>query len=131
MGVPYEEMAVLYRTNQGPRLLIEKLMEYNIPFHMRDTVPNLYEHWISKNIFAYIKAARGDVSRANVLTFINRPARYISRDALEGTRVNWEQVKSFYQDKNWMLDRIEQLETIYARRWGMMIISEITPRSGG
>ena len=110
MGVPYEEMAVLYRTNQGPRLLIEKLMEYNIPFHMRDTVPNLYEHWISKNIFAYIKAARGDVSRANVLTFINRPARYISRDALEGTRVNWEQVKSFYQDKNWMLDRIEQLE---------------------
>ena len=24
--------------------------------------------------------------------------------------VNWETVKSFYQDKNWMLDRIEQLE---------------------
>ena len=28
MGVPYEEMAVLYRTNMGPRLLISRLMEY-------------------------------------------------------------------------------------------------------
>ena len=110
MGIPYEEIAVLYRTNLGPRLLIEKLMEYNIPFHMRDTVPNLYEHWIAKNLFSYIKAARGDLSRANVMTFINRPARYISRDALEGSRISWEQVKSFYQDKGWMVERVEQLE---------------------
>ena len=35
MGIAYEDMAVLYRTNQGPRLLIERMMEYNIPFHMR------------------------------------------------------------------------------------------------
>lgn len=110
MGIAYEDMAVLYRTNLGPRLLIEKLMEYNIPFNMRDTVPNLYDHWIVKNILSYIKAATGDLSRSNILTIINRPKRYVSRDALEGQMVNWEAVKSFYQDKNWMLDRIEQLE---------------------
>ena len=110
MGIAYEDMAVLYRTNLGPRLLIEKLMEYNIPFNMRDTVPNLYDHWIVKNIHSYIKAATGDLSRSNILTIINRPKRYVSRDALEGQMVNWEAVKSFYQDKNWMLDRIEQLE---------------------
>ena len=110
MGSAYEDMAVLYRTNLGPRLLIEKLMEYNIPFNMRDTVPNLYDHWIVKNVLSYIKAATGDLSRSNILTIINRPKRYVSRDALEGQMVNWEAVKSFYQDKNWMLDRIEQLE---------------------
>lgn len=110
MGIAYEDMAVLYRTNLGPRLLIEKLMEYNIPFNMRDTVPNLYDHWIVKNVLSYIKAATGDLSRSNILTIINRPKRYVSRDALEGQMVNWEAVKSFYQDKNWMLDRIEQLE---------------------
>ena len=32
MGISYNDMAVLYRTNVGPRLLISKLMEYNIPF---------------------------------------------------------------------------------------------------
>ena len=109
MGIAYEDMAVLYRTNQGPRLLIERMMEYNIPFHMRDTVPNLYEHWISRNVFCYIYAALGDLSRSNILQIINRPARYISRDALDTKVIRWEQLRSFYQDKNWMLDRIDQL----------------------
>ena len=83
MGISYNDMAVLYRTNMGPRLLISKLMEYNIPFYMRDAVPNLYEHWISGNVISYIRAALGDLSRSNVLQIINRPKRYISRDALE------------------------------------------------
>ena len=103
MGIAFQDMAVLFRTNMGPRLLIEKLMEYNIPFCMRD-------HWIVKNVLSYIKAASGDLSRANILSIINRPKRYVSRDALERQIVDWEAVKSFYQDKSWMLDRIEQLE---------------------
>ena len=82
-GYEYSDMAVLYRTNLGPRLLIEKLMEYNVPFCMKDTVPNLYDHWIAKNIIAYLKAAAGDLSRSNVLSIINRPNRYVSRDSLE------------------------------------------------
>ena len=77
---------------------------------MRDAVPNLYEHWIAGNVISYIRAALGDLSRSNVLQIINRPKRYVSRDALEGQQVSWESVKSFYQDKNWMMDRIEQLE---------------------
>lgn len=109
-GYPWEDIAVLYRTNLGPRLLIEKLMEYNIPFSMKDAVPNLYDHWISKNVTAYIQAAAGDLSRANVLSIINRPNRYVSRDALDVNPVNWESVKSFYQDRGWMVERIEQLE---------------------
>lgn len=121
MGIPYESMAVLYRTNLGPRLLVEKLMEYNIPFSMRDTLPNLYDHWIAKNVLAYINAAMGDLSRANILTIINRPKRYISRDALERQTVSWEEVKSFYQDKSWMLDRIEQLE------YDLMMLRNMAP----
>lgn len=109
-GYRLEDIAVLYRTNLNPRLLIEKLMEYNIPFSMRDSLPNLYEHWISKNILAYIRAARGDLNRGNILQIINRPNRYISRDALGDGKISWNGLKSFYQDKNWMVDRVEQLE---------------------
>ncbi len=109
-GFAWKDMAVLYRTNLGPRMLIEKLMEYNIPFSMKDSLPNLYDHWICKNITAYIKGAMGDLSRGNVFQFLNRPNRYVSRDALDGTTVSWESVKSFYQDKGFMVERIEQLE---------------------
>ena len=109
-GFGWRDIAVLYRTNLGPRMLIEKLMEYNIPFSMKDSVPNLYDHWICKNIVAYIKGAMGDLSRGNVFQFLNRPNRYVSRDALDGNTVSWESVKSFYQDKGFMVERIEQLE---------------------
>ena len=109
-GYRYEDMAVLYRTHLGPRLLIEKLMEYNLPFSVKDVVPNLYDHWIARNFSAYIKASRGDLTRGNIISIINRPNRYISRDALEDNPVNWEKVKSFYQDRGWMVERVEQLE---------------------
>ena len=98
-GDPYEEIAFCTAPTWGQDFWIEKLMEYNIPFHMRDTVPNLYEHWISRNVFCYIYAALGDLSRSNILQIINRPARYISRDALDSKVIRWEQLRSFYQDK--------------------------------
>ncbi len=109
-GFDWPDMAVLFRTNLGPRLLIEKLMEFNIPFSMKDSVPNLYDHWIAKNIISYIHVASGDLTRANVLQILNRPNRYVSRDAVETSPVSWEGIKSFYQDKGWMVERIEQLE---------------------
>ncbi len=109
-GYRLEDIAILYRTNLNPRLMVEKLMEYNLPFSMKDALPNLYEHWISQNVLAYIRAAEGDLSRGNILQIINRPNRYISRDALEDARISWDRVKSFYQDKGWMVERVEQLE---------------------
>lgn len=109
-GYEYRDMAALCRTNLGPRLLIEKLMEYNIPFYMKEAVPNLYDHWIARNIRAYLKAASGDTSRGAILSIINRPNRYVSREALELPVVDWEEVKTFYQDKGWMVERIEQLQ---------------------
>ena len=109
-GYHLEDIAILYRTNLNPRLMIEKLMEYDIPFTMKDSLPNLYEHWISQNVLSYIRAARGDLSRGNILQIINRPNRYISRDALGDRVISWDAVKSFYQDKNWMVERVEQLE---------------------
>ena len=73
-------------------------------------LPNIYDHWIAKNLLDYIMVARGHMERARVLSVINRPKRYISRDALEGREVSWERVKSFYQDKGWMVERIEELQ---------------------
>ena len=108
-GSTYEEIAVLFRTNLGARLLVEKLMGYNIPFQIRDEIPNIYDHWIARNLLDYILVARGHAERSRVLSIINRPKRYVSRDALGGELVNWEQVLSFYQDKGWMVERIEDL----------------------
>ena len=120
-GFSWSEMAVLTRTNQGPRLIIEKLMEYDVPFYTRDTLPNLYEHWISRDILTYIKIAAGSRKRSDFLQIINRPKRYISRDALESKEIQWESLKRFYIDKAWMIDRIEQWE------YDMKVLAKLAP----
>lgn len=109
-GYSYASMAILYRTNSGPRLVIERLMEYNLPFKTRDAVPNLYEHWIAENILTYIKVALGSRKREDILQIINRPNRYVSRNRLNTPVVSFEELRAGYGDQDWMAERIENLE---------------------
>ncbi|HIR93064.1 MAG TPA: ATP-dependent helicase [Candidatus Egerieimonas intestinavium] len=109
-GAAWEDIALLFRTNLGSRSVVEKLMEYNIPFQMRDALPNLYEHWIARNILAYLRLAAGGSARGDFLQIMNRPNRYISREALAEPQVCFESLYEFYQDKRWMQERLENLE---------------------
>lgn len=109
-GGKYLDIAVLFRTNTGPRFLVDKLMEYNIPFHMKDAMPNIYDHFIAKDIISYIKIAIGESSRENYLRIINRPKRYISRELLNTEEISITNLKRMYLDKKWMIDRLEKLE---------------------
>ena len=109
-GIPSSEIAVLFRTNVEARALAETFMEYNMPFRMKECMPNLYEHFIAQDVITYLKMALGDRSRKSFLAIMNRPNRYIGRDSVEGTTISFESLRKFYCDKDWMLDRIDQLE---------------------
>lgn len=109
-GVPYEEMAIIVRTNMEARPVVDKLMEYNIPFRMRDRLPNCYEHWIARQLIAYIKLAMGSTDRADYLLIWNRPKRYLRREWLSEEAVELEQVIAQVQDKVWAVKRIETLQ---------------------
>lgn len=123
-GIPLSEIAILFRTNTQPRALLEKFMEYNIPFKMKDSMPNIYEHWIAKNLIGYIKLAMGQKDRSLFLQVMNRPKRYISREYLTETTVDFEQLKRKYSEKDWMIERIEKLE------YDLKMLSNMNPFSG-
>ena len=74
-GVKYKDMAILTRTNTGGRYIAERLTEFQIPFRMRDAMPNLYVHWIAQDIFAYIRLGLGGRDRRDFLQIMNRPVR--------------------------------------------------------
>lgn len=109
-GIKYSEMAVLTRVNSGARLIAERLHEYNIPFFVKDAMPNIYDHWIAQNIFSYIRIALGSRERRLFLNIINRPRRYVSRDVFDSQQVSFEEILKNYYDKPWMAERIERLE---------------------
>lgn len=109
-GIPYSEIAVLVRTNTGARAIVEKLIEANLPFQMRDQIPNLFDHWIARDVLTYMEIAAGDHSRAAFLKIINRPKRYIHREALSELKITMNLLRGYYADKDWMIDRVDRLE---------------------
>ena len=110
-GENLENTAILLRTNQEGEGLVNALMEYQVPFTMKEQLPNLFRHWICRNLQAYLHMAAGDRSRKNFLEMMNRPNRYISRDALPDKQISFDRLREYYKDKEWMCDRITTLET--------------------
>ncbi len=109
-GGSYEDFAVLFRTHTQPRLLMEQLMEYNIPFRTKDKIPNLYEHWIARDIFAYLRIAQGSRERRDFLQIMNRPKRYITRESLDAETVAFDAWEWFFEEQPWVAERIRKLE---------------------
>jgi DNA helicase-2/ATP-dependent DNA helicase PcrA len=52
----------------------------------------------------------GRTERNLYLQIINRPKRYVSRECFDSSEVDFEVIKEYYEDKNWMLERLEQFE---------------------
>lgn len=115
-GIPYEEMAVLFRTNVQPQLLAGALLSANIPFQLRDNMPNIYDHWIAKNLFAYIhlanqyKVCGGVLERGTFLQVMNRPKRYISREVLQQSTFTFDGLQAAYAERRYIQERLEKLE---------------------
>ena len=49
--------AILLRTNQESEGLINVLMEYQVPFTMKEQLPNRFRHWICRALLAYHEMA--------------------------------------------------------------------------
>lgn len=109
-GAGYNDIAVLYRTNMQPQPLISKFLEYNIPVKMKEGAPNIYDHFIAKDMFAYIKLALGYKDMKDFLRIMNKPKRYLSRDAVGMSEFDYDRIAAVYEDKPWMIDRIYQMQ---------------------
>lgn len=108
-GGSYGDIAVLFRTNTQPRKLLEELISEGIPFRMRDSLPNLYDHWVVRDIFAYLRMAKGGRKRSDFLQIMNRPKRYLTREGLESEEISWEGLLDWYADRSWVCERIVKL----------------------
>lgn len=105
-GISYSEMAVIFRTNIQPGALIRTLMEYNLPFQVKDGIPNIYDHWIARNMLTYMEVASGNRERAKILAIINRPNRYVKREMLRDSVIDLRDMAYKMTDRPWMVQRI-------------------------
>ena len=104
------DFAILYRNNTDALVLSQKLLEYNIPFTMKDKIPNLFEHWVTKHIKAYLRLAMGKASRDDLLLIINKPKRYVGRECFSDRQASLKSIRKCYRDKYWVVERLNKLE---------------------
>jgi len=109
-GIKPEETAVLFRSKADVGCLVEILLEFGIPFYMKEQINSIYEHFIGRDITSYIKLALGGKERADFLRIGNRPNRYIKRDSLDDKEITFESLRWYYEDQEWMLDHLDEFE---------------------
>lgn len=113
-NVPFKEMAVIFRTNMQARSVVDALMDMNIPFYLQDSIPSLYEHWITKDILAYFNLTQKLTDDQSILRIMNKPKRYISKSIIaQAIKINKHGVlRDLYkvrECKAWQIDRLEEL----------------------
>ena len=108
-GISYEDQAVLYRTNLQPRRLAYKLNQYNIPYTLSDSLPNIFDHFAVRGVLDYMRMAMGDQSRAVFLRILNKPSRYISREALLEDPVDYDKLRFRLRDKPSVVENLDKL----------------------
>ena len=104
------QTAVLFRTNRRMWELAEQLLAENIPIRCKEHIPNPYRHFVARDLFAYFSLAAGGGKREDFLRVMNRPKRYISREAVKSDPFSFDGVKAFCGDKPWIAKRVEEME---------------------
>lgn len=96
----YEDCAVLYRTNIESRSLIDAFIRKKIPFKLLDKAYNFFEHFICRDLTAYLKLSLIRDDAESFIRVINKPFRYISRSSLDKLKNSYVKEDCFEFIKN-------------------------------
>lgn len=81
-GIPYGDMAVIYRNNLASNAFAHRLIIRGIPYYLKDNAYNVYDHWIAKDICAYVNFAFNTDDNDAFFRIVNKPGRMVSKQVL-------------------------------------------------
>lgn len=90
--------AVIYRTNYECSMLAEKLLLREIPFFMKETLKSRYDHFVIKDLLAYLEFANGNRKREIFHLFMNRPLRYLRKDCARSSTILLKELLTYYRN---------------------------------
>lgn len=81
-GIPYGDMAVIYRNNLASNAFAHRLILRGVPYYLKDNVYNVYDHWIAKDICAYVNFVLDTDNNDAFFRIVNKPGRMVSKQVL-------------------------------------------------
>ena len=121
-GIPYSEMAVIFRTNRQAGLPVSELAKSELPFYTTEAVNSIYDGWMFRGIAAYIRLAAGTGSRDDLLYVLNRPNRFLSESAFASCEYTAKSLLSaagyLKKDAAWKYQAAEKNIRTWMRNFG-------------
>lgn len=112
--------AIIYRTNYECNLLAEKLLLKGIPFQMKEQMRSQFDHFVIKDLMAYLEFANGNRSRELFHLIMNRPLRYLKKDSARAKQIRLQELLAFYKDnkrmQNVAYELFEDIEYICGKK---------------
>ena len=78
----YRDNIVLYRTNMESMSIVDTFIRNKIPFTLMDKEYNFFNHFICKDLIAYLSLAQYSHNREAFINIINKPFRYVSKTSI-------------------------------------------------
>ncbi|MCR4694190.1 MAG: ATP-dependent helicase [Pseudobutyrivibrio sp.] len=119
-GIDLDHIAVLYRNHSDARFLVDLMMKKNIPLFIKEQSPNVYSHFIIMDMEAYFRIAINDGSLERMLRVVNRPNRYVSREALKKD-YSFAGLRRYYETSKGIVNRLDEMEQ------DLLLIKKMSP----
>lgn len=106
----YDQAAIILRTNREVRHYRELCEQYQIPVSRQiNEQPQIYDTFVARDLEAFLRYLYENHQRKDFLMFMNKPNRYLSRNALLQEQVLREDLICYYQQNEEMTKIIRNL----------------------
>lgn len=116
--------AVLFRNNMDSALFVKMLQDVNLPYELKGVQKSFFEHFAVKDLISYLRSALY-FRKEDLIRIINRPSRYISRNALTGNSGSdiFQSIVNYYRGNRRMQPQIRNF------RMQLEALAELPPYS--
>lgn len=109
-GQSLSEIACIYRTNGDMAALAEYFVRHKIPFQMKEKCNSIFQHFIAKDLLAYLQFFKEGGLRRDFFVIMNKPLRYLARSACKEEVVSLRELRKYYASKCYMQEILYGLE---------------------
>ena len=122
-----DSTAVLFRTNLEMQAFASYLTSVNIPYMIREKTESIFEHFILRDILAYMKTASGINGEDELRQIINRPQRYISTECMIGCGGSISDIIRKIRSNAGISDRIGKIHKLHELEKDLMFAGTLSP----
>jgi len=104
--------AILFRSNHGLNNFVELMAEKKIHINVSEKLDNPYDNQVFNDFIHYFNMSKSldDIKTEDFIPVMNKPVRYINRNSVMSSYVDFSYLRGFYKEKAYVQKNIKKLE---------------------